>query len=53
MAHRYRFFGKRLSDTQWCIDSRKYNHISNVLRISKGDAVEVCDGKGHWSVGVF
>ena len=53
MAHRYRFFGKRLSDEIWEIDSSEYNHISNVLRISKGDSVEVCDGKGSWSIGSF
>lgn len=53
MAHRYRFFGKRLSDDVWEIDSSEYNHISNVLRISKGDAVEVCDGRGSWSIGSF
>ena len=53
MAHRYRFFGKRLSDDIWEIDASEYNHISNVLRISKGDSVEVCDGKGSWSIGSF
>ena len=28
MAHLYRFFGDRISDSQWQIDSSEYNHIA-------------------------
>ena len=53
MAHLYRFFGDRISDSQWQIDSSEYNHIANVLRLSVGQLVEVCNGKGFWAVGRF
>lgn len=53
MAHLYRFFGDRISDSQWQIDVSEYNHIANVLRLSVGQLVEVCNGKGFWAVGRF
>ena len=53
MAHIYRFFAQKQDSGVWLIDSSEYNHIANVLRISKGDVVEFCDGCGNWGVGVL
>ena len=53
MAHIYRFFAQKQDSEVWLIDSGEYNHIANVLRLSKGDKVEFCDGCGNWGVGVF
>ena len=51
MAHRYRFLVEKTEADCWSIDCSEYNHIANVLRISKGDVVEYCNGAGVWGVG--
>lgn len=43
-----RFFAARenISDIQIIIDNEDVNHISRVLRLSEGDKITVCDGRG-------
>lgn len=44
-----KFFAARenISDGQIIIDSEDVNHITRVLRLGKGDRVEICDGMGY------
>ena len=46
MAHRYRFFGDQVSDTQWCNRPIRIQSHFKRSRLSVGDVIEVCDGKG-------
>ncbi len=43
--HRFFVEAKQVVDGRVLIDGNDFNHISRVLRLSKGDEIEVCDGK--------
>lgn len=43
--HRFFVEGNQISDQHILIQGDDFKHISRVLRLSKGDLIEVCDGK--------
>lgn len=52
MKHCFRFLGelhKRETSYEWIIRGEELHHLSQVLRLSEGDIIEVFDGKGSYS----
>ena len=52
MKHTYRFFAD-FTENQWNIDPADIIHITKVLRLKNGDAVEVFNGNGKTAVGTI
>jgi 16S rRNA (uracil1498-N3)-methyltransferase len=52
MKHRFRFFGTKDSAT-WVIAGEEVRHLQSILRLNRGDEVEVFDGQGQWAIGVI
>jgi 16S rRNA (uracil1498-N3)-methyltransferase len=50
MKHTYRFFAD-FTDGTWIIDPSDIIHITKVLRLQKGEPIELFDGKGNTSIG--
>lgn len=50
-SHRWRFLAQQIDAQTWHITDDEAEHLSRVLRLEIGDAIEVTDGSGNWALG--
>jgi 16S rRNA (uracil1498-N3)-methyltransferase len=53
MKHEFRFWAARLADGVWELDAEELHHARKVLKLGRGEAIELTNGKGWWAEALF